>query len=88
MGILALATKCYKHSPSPNLKRALVENTLAENLEEKRDNEKSQKCFCERVAAIFPDQSQNEVKQTQRNLGSIFNFTISGEQLLNNTIYP
>ena len=44
LGILALATKCYEHSPSPNLKRALVENTLAENPEENRDNEKSQKC--------------------------------------------
>ena len=39
MGILTLATKCYEHSPSPNLKRALVENTLAENPEENRDNE-------------------------------------------------
>ena len=45
LGILALATKCYKHSPSPNLKRALVENTLAENPEENRNNEKSQKCL-------------------------------------------
>ena len=50
----------------------------------------------------FLDKSQNEVKQTQRNLGSLstlnwkllnlmkqnnlFNFTISWEQLLNNTI--
>ena len=57
----------------------------------------------ERVAASFLDQSQNEVKQTQRNLGSLstlnwkllylmkqnnlFNFTISREQLLNNTVY-
>ena len=45
LGILALATKCYEHSPSPNLKRALVENTLAENPEENRDNEKSQNCL-------------------------------------------
>ena len=44
LGILTLATKCYEQSPSPNLKRALVENTLAENPEENRDNEKSQKC--------------------------------------------
>ena len=45
LGILALATKCYEHSPSPNLKRTLVENTLAENPEENRNNEKSQKCL-------------------------------------------
>ena len=44
LGILALATKCYEHSSSPNLRRTLVENTLAENPEENRDNEKSQKC--------------------------------------------
>ena len=31
LGILTLATWCYEHSSSPDLRRALVENPLVEN---------------------------------------------------------